>query len=153
MSFTALFVALSRSLGMPTFLVAVTRQPEVIKENGLVVVNRHVVAGYRQASRVFIYDFYFNSIDPRHHRQVIDDVAASAMYHTNLGGLAIRQDNLDEAVHHLEIATAVSPRWAPAWVNLGVSHARLGDLDAALEAYQMALVAEPDERLHILGPV
>ena len=144
MSFTSLFVALSRSLDLPTFLVAVTRRPEVVKDGGLVVVNRHVVAGFRHASKVYIYDFYFNSNDQPHHRQVIDDVAASAMYHTNIGGMNIRMNDTDAAIHNLEIATTISPSWAPAWVNLGVARARAGDMDAALDAYQMALVAEPN---------
>ena len=143
MSFTSLFVALSRSLGLPTFLVAVKRQPEVEKDDDLVVVSRHVVAGYRSPNKIFIYDFYVTSSAPYLSRRVIDDLAASAIFHTNLGGLAIRQSNYDEALRNLEIATVLAPEWAPAWVNLGVTHGRLGDEQAAFGAYQQALVVEP----------
>jgi len=143
MSFTSLFVALSRSLGIPTFLVTVKRQPEVEKDDDLVVVNRHVVAGYRSPTKIYIYDFYITSSAPYLSRRVIDDLAASAIYHTNLGGLAIRQDNHDEALRNLEIATILAPVWAPAWVNLGVVQSRLGNEEAAFSAYQLALAAEP----------
>ncbi len=143
MSFTSLFVALSRSRGLPTFLVAVKRQPEVEKDDGLVVVNRHVVAGYRSPTKIYIYDFYITSSEPYLSRRVIDDLAASAIYHTNLGGLAIRQSNHDEALRNLEIATVLAPTWAPAWVNLGVAQSRLGNEEAAFSAFQQALAAEP----------
>ena len=143
MSFTSLFVALSRSLGLPTFLVAVKRQPEVEKDDGLVVVNRHVVAGYRTPTKIYIYDFYITSSSPYLSRRVIDDLAASAIYHTNLGGLAIRQSNYDEALRNLEIATVLAPTWTPALVNLGVVQSRLGNEEAAFSAFQRALAAEP----------
>ena len=143
MSFTSLFVALSRDLGLPTFLVSVKRQPGVEKDDDVVVVNRHVVAGYRSTTKVYIYDFYITTTAPYLNRRVIDDLAASAIYHTNIGGLAIRQRNYEEALRNLEIATVVAPDWAPAWVNLGVTYGRLGNQDAAFDAYQRALTAEP----------
>jgi len=143
MSFTSLFVALSRSLGLTTFLVSVRRQPGVEKDNDIVVVNRHVVAGYRSPNKISIYDFYITSSAPYLSRRVIDDLAASAIYHTNLGGLAIRQSNYDEALRNLKVATVLAPEWAPAWVNLGVTYGRLGNEQAAFSAYQRALAAEP----------
>lgn len=143
MSFTSLFVALSRSVGLPTFLVAVERDPAVEKDDDLVVVNRHVVAGYRAPDTIHLYDFYVTSADPYVERQVIDDLGASALYHTNIGGREIRNGSYEEAVRHLRIATTIEPDWGPAWVNLGVSLARLGRTDEAMDAYRRALLAEP----------
>lgn len=143
MSFTSLFVALSRSLGIPTFLLSVKRQPEVTKDEGLVVVNRHVVAGFRAPDKVYIYDFFVTDTSPYVSQRVIDDLEASAIYHTNIGGFAIRINDLDEAVRNLEIATALAPNWAPAWVNLGVARARLDDEPGAFDAFQHVLEIEP----------
>jgi Flp pilus assembly protein TadD len=143
MSFTSLFIALSRSVGIPTFLVSVKRQPDVEMDQGLVVVNRHVVAGYRAPTRIYTYDFYVASSTPVAGHRVIDDLTASAIYHTNIGGLAIRQGDLPTAIHNLEIATVLAPHWAPGWVNLGVAFSRLGEQKAAFDALQMALEAEP----------
>jgi Flp pilus assembly protein TadD len=143
MSFTSLFVATSRSIGIPTFLVAVRRQPEVERDAGLVVVNRHVVAGFRTPTKIFIYDFYFTTSTPYLSRRVIDDLAASAIYHTNIGGLKIREGDYHAAIRQLEVATTLEPDWAPAWVNSGVAHGRLNQPEAAFAAYQRALVAEP----------
>jgi len=143
MSFTSLFIALSRSVGIPTFLVSVKRQPDVEMDQGLVVVNRHVVAGYRAPTRIYTYDFYVASSTPVAGLRVIDDLTASAIYHTNIGGLAIRQGDLPTAIHNLQIATVLAPGWAPGWVNLGVAFSRLGEQEAAFDALQMALEAEP----------
>lgn len=144
MSFTALFVAMARSAGIRTFLMSVRREPEVDRVDDLVVVNRHVVAGYHGgASEVTIFDFFITTSGPYIQRRVIDDVTATAMYHTNLGGAAIRHGDLESALRQLEVATTLAPEWAPGWINLGVARSRLGDVDGAFDAYGQALEAEP----------
>jgi tetratricopeptide (TPR) repeat protein len=143
MSFTSLFVALSRSVGIPTFLVSVKRQPDIEMEEGLVVVNRHVVAGFRAPTRVYTYDFYVASSKPLAGHKVIDDLLASAIYHTNIGGLEIRRGDLHGAIRNLKIASILAPGWAPCWVNMGVAYMRLGDMEAAFDALKNALDAEP----------
>jgi Flp pilus assembly protein TadD len=143
MSFTGLFIALSRGVGIPTFLMSVQKTPEVDREGALVVINRHVVAGHREGRHVSTFDFYLTSDVPYTGKQVVDDVMASAMFHTNLGGKFLRAGESSPARAHLEIATVLAPQWAPGWVNLGVALARLGDTDGAFDAYRRALEADP----------
>lgn len=143
MSFTALFVAISRGLGFQTYLVAVRREPGIEKVDDVTVVNHHVVAAYQSPRRVHIFDFYATSTEPYFVNRVIDDVTASAMYHTNLGAEGIRNGDLGEARRHLEIATTLVPEWAPAWINLGVTLYRSGEVENALQAYRSALLADP----------
>lgn len=143
LSFTVLFVAMARELGMPAFLVVVDRVPEVQKDQNVVVVNRHVVAGYVETAKMHLYDFYENSEKPMVHRRVVDDVVASAMYHTNLGADGLRSGDLGKARRNLDIATSIAPEWPPGWINLGVTLARDGDRDAAMAAYQTALEMDP----------
>jgi Flp pilus assembly protein TadD len=144
MAFTSLFIAMARSLGYPAVMVAVERQPEIERQDGLVVVNRHVVAGYQAPQELYTYDFNFTGPAPIASRKILDDVLASAMYHTNLGGHAIREGNLERAVHNLELATVLAPDWAPAWVNLGVARSRQGLTESAFDALQRALEIESD---------
>lgn len=144
MSFTALFVAMSRSAGIHTFLMSVRRAPEVDRRDDLVVVNHHVVAGHRGPQEVSVYDFYVTSAAPFIQQFVIDDVMATAMYHNNLGGAAIRDGDLELAFRHLAVTTALAPEWAPGWVNLGVARFRSGDTNRALASYQRALEVEPN---------
>lgn len=142
-SFTALFVALSRSLGLPTRLMSVERVPQVERDGGLVVINRHVVAAVRSGTEVVVYDFNLSSEAPFGQRRFIDDVQASAMFHNNLGGTALREGDAPGAREHLEITTGLWPDWSVGWVNLGVTLSRLGDPMAALEAYNRALDVDP----------
>jgi Flp pilus assembly protein TadD len=144
MSFTSLFIALSRSQKLPTYLMSVKRQPEVVRDGGLVVVNRHVVAGFKTPNKVYIFDFYIRNTSPHISQRVLDDIDASAIYHTNIGGAAIRAGDSKEAVRNLEIAVVLSPRWAPAWVNLGVARARVDDIEGSFAAFQRALEVEPN---------
>lgn len=146
MAFTAMFVALSRLMGLETFLVAVTRDPpRVERDNGVVVVSRHVIAGYSHGTTLYLFDFYTESDIPHRSQRPMNDVQASAIFHTNLGGNAIREGDLESAGRHLELATLLDPGLAPAWVNLGVTRSRMGDLEGALEAYGGALRADPDQ--------
>ncbi len=139
MSFTALFIAMSRSVGIPTFLMTVRRDPDIDRDDGLVIINRHIVAAHRSGGQVTTYDFYLSSDAKFVSRRVIDDVRASAMYHTNLGGDALRNDDFEEARRNLVIATTLAPDWAAGWVNLGVTLARLDDVEGAFFAYRQAL--------------
>jgi Flp pilus assembly protein TadD len=144
LSFTALFVAASRSLGIKTFLVSVRRPPEIEKKGDLVVVNDHVVAGYYEGSRLHIYDFYVTSAVPYFQQKVIDDLGATAMYHNNMGGSEIRMGNFREAIQHLNLATRLDPSMTAAWVNLGVARHRNGNESGAIEAYNRALTIDPN---------
>jgi len=143
MSFTALFIAMSRSVGIPTFLMAVRRDPEVGRDDGLVILNRHVVAGHRAGGQISTFDFQYTSESRVVGGLVIDDVQASAMFHANLGGAALRNNDLAGALHNFEITTTLTPDWAAGWVNLGVALAHLGDVDRAFSAYRKALEIDP----------
>ena len=139
MSFTALFVAMSRSVGLQTFLIETQRDPEVGREDGLVIISRHIVAAHRSGGQVSVYDFYLSSSAPFVSGLVVDDVLASAMYHANLGSAALREGELEEALRNLEITTALTPDWTVGWVNLGVTMAHRGDVEGAFAAYRRAL--------------
>jgi Flp pilus assembly protein TadD len=143
LSFTVMFVALSRSAGLETFLVAVSREPVVDRVADLVILNHHVVAGHRTGSALVTYDFAVSDQAPVWTSGVIDDVRASAMFHANLGGNALRHDRPEQALSHLEITTTLAPTWPAGWVNLGVAASRLGDLDRAFSAYRTALEVDP----------
>lgn len=143
MSFTSLFVGLARSIGIGAFLVTVERAPEVDREENLVVVNRHIVAGYVSERNLNLYDFYLSVEAAYKDHRFIDDVTASAMYHNNHGGMALRAGDYEAAGHHLDIASRMDPNLAAAWINLGVLRSQVGDAEGALDAYRRALIAEP----------
>ncbi len=143
LAFTALFIALSRSLGLTTVLVSVNRQASTAHGEDLVVVNRHVVAGYPAAGRIVLYDFFRRPSAPYSGYRILDDVMASALFYVNFGGVAVEAGDLDTARRDLETAIRLAPSLAIAWVNLGVVRRRAGDLPGAVEAYGRALALDP----------
>lgn len=144
MSFTALFIALSRSQGLETNLVSVQKLPDIDNENGLILVNRHVVAGYRGATKTTLYDFYVTTTTPFLRRNFISDLKASALFHNNLGAEALRDSKLEMAKKQYTRATTLAPDWAPGWIGLGVCRAREGAYQEALQLYFRARKLEPD---------
>jgi len=142
-SFTALFVSLTRSIGVPTRLMSVEGVSQVGRDGDLVVINRHVVAAFSSGSDVAIFDFDLTSEDELVGRKIIDDVQASAMFHNNLGGTSLRDGDRSSALHHFRITTMLWADWPVGWVNLGVTHSHRGEDDAALGAYNRALLADP----------
>ncbi len=143
MAFTSLFIALSRSIGLETHMVEVERLPDVDEQNGLILVNRHVVAGYRGSNRVTLYDFYVTSTTPFLRRDFITDLKAIALFHNNLGAEALRADRLGPAEAHFLISTRLAPDWAPGWIGLGVCTARRSEFRKALAIYRKAQKLEP----------
>jgi len=75
--------------------------------------------------------------------RVVDDLAASALFHTNFGGDAIRDGDVEGAQRNFRLATVLAPELAAPWIGLGVTQFRQGHLEAALESYRHALEVEP----------
>ncbi len=143
LSFTVLFVALARSLGYPVQLYSVQRILGARKVESLVIVNRHVVAGYRHAGRLYVYDFSRLEKEFVGRYVPVDDVAVAGLFHTNIGAARLQAGDLEGARRELLIATRLAPNFGGAWVNLGVVERSRGDMDAAFAAYERALEVEP----------
>ncbi len=145
LSFTSLFIALGRSLDMDLRLVTVRRVAGVSERENLVVINRHVVAGFPRGTRLYAFDFYVAGSRSYVGHHVVDDVTASALFHTNLGAAALQEGDLARGRTQLELATRLDPEAAVAWVNLGVARRLAGDVEGAMEAYRTALGIVPGD--------
>jgi Flp pilus assembly protein TadD len=144
LTFTVLFVALARSVGVDATLVSVQKVPSFHRADDLVVVNRHVVAGHRTPTAWVLYDFFQTTTAPYIHQRTIPDVQASAMVHNNIGGMELRSGNQPEALRHMLLTVQLAPDWASGWVNLGVVQRRGGDQERAFASYSRALSLEPN---------
>jgi tetratricopeptide (TPR) repeat protein len=63
--------------------------------------------------------------------------------HSNLGGVLLREERLDEAATHLEEARRIRHDHAPTLSNLGVVAMRQGKLDEAAALFREALTVKP----------
>lgn len=64
---------------------------------------------------------------------------------TRLGNEAFEAANYDEAIRRYHQALAVNPKRAIVWYNLGLAHARKGELDDATRAYAQAVALAPED--------
>ncbi len=142
--FTALFLALSRSLGIDTELVQVPSVRDARQDADLVVVSRRLAVVWRSGPQRVFYDFG-NQVGPSFRgAEPVTDARGEAMYHNNLSLGWVRAGEVDRALAELQRATELDPSWADPWVNIGVIERRRGDLRGAYRAYLQALTLEPE---------
>lgn len=140
-SFTSLFIALGRSLGIPLVPGLILRG-DTEKEGELVVINTHMVALYYYSEGVTLYDFAQTRKEPIEGMSILDDLWLSAIFLNNRGVEELRSGNYDTAVAHLETAVKLVPEFVGGYGNLGVARRRQGNIDAALEVYRQALTVK-----------
>ncbi len=143
LSFTNLFVAMGRSLGIPVTTALVTRILGSEREDDLIVVNTHVVASFSESGDTTYFDF-----DRTRRRQPtalreLDDLWITALYLNNRGADELRIRHPEVAVKLFTDAVRLAPEFAAAWGNVGVARRRVGDITGAFDAYDRALELEP----------
>jgi Flp pilus assembly protein TadD len=145
LSFTNLFVAMGRALGLPVTTALVRRALASEKEGDLVIVNNHVVAVLRSGTEWVYYDFDQHSNERPTLVQPIDDLWITALYLNNRGADELRAGRADVALHLFDYATKLAPAFPPTWGNMGVARRRLGNIQGAFDAYSQALKVSADD--------
>ncbi len=145
LSFTNMFVAMGRSLGLNVTTALVKRVQASEKDGDLIIVNNHVIAAMPYTTDWYYYDF-----DRRRHDRPtlivpLDDLWITALYLNNRGADELRLGHPDIAVKYFTYATTLAPEFAPAWGNVGVARRRLGDIAGAFDAYSHALTVSADD--------
>lgn len=142
LSFSLLFVSLAREMGLPAYLLNLHQDQDFERVGDLVVVSRHLTAGYGPFADRTVLEF---DLGPDVNYQLADpitDLEALALYYSNRGAELLRDGDVAAAAGSLEIAVTLVPELAQAWVNLGVVRRRLGNLRGAEEAYVRAIDLE-----------
>lgn len=144
LSFTQLFVALSRDLGLSTYYMNIPEVQSFRRRGDLVVVSGHVTAGYGELGERHILEFGVVSRENYGRARPISDLDALARYYANRGAELLQQGDTNAALEMSRTATAVAPDLADGWANLGVALRRSGDLEGAEEAYEAAIDVDGD---------
>jgi tetratricopeptide (TPR) repeat protein len=145
LSFTMLFVSLSRAVGLQASYQSVV-VPPTWSNDGQVVVASHVNTAVRTGrGEETIVDFNIRPYQSEHRSRRVNDSYALALFYTNLGAEAMLRDDHAAALAYLREAARVRPDIAGVWVNLGVLYARHGRYEHAEAAYLRALEVDDDE--------
>ncbi len=68
-----------------------------------------------------------------------------AAIEAGFGNIAMRREQIEEALSHFQRVTELSPDYAGVWFNVGFAQRLLGHFDEALEAYRRAIRQEPTD--------
>lgn len=143
LSFSLMFVAMARHLGLDAWYQEVAVPPQWNSANNTLLVSIHinvVVEGERGAWVVDVSGE--TDARTRHLRRVGDDEAV-AQYLNNLGAEALTSTDLGRAYAYFSKAIAMAPRLSYLWSNLGVLYNRNGQVEDARDAHLTALDLDP----------
>ncbi|MGH8054100.1 MAG: transglutaminase domain-containing protein [Stenotrophomonas sp.] len=144
LSFTLLFVALAREVGLEAHVQEVGQVVTWYQEQGLIFNAGHVNAGLRVNGRIATMDLDSNVLyDSRGPRQ-ISDRRALAHFYNNRGADRLAEHDYPGARRYFDLSLQMEPRFVPAWSNLGVLNSRVNDLNAASHDFETALSINKD---------
>ncbi len=150
LSYTMMFVALARSVGLPAKFQTVDVPPTWNADADLVYVDQHVNAVVQKVrlearnNRDVVVDFNLADYQGNYPQRQITDSEVFARYYSNLAVQAMREQNPRQAFSYLKRAVLEDQRLAAAWTNLGALYSANGQLDAAEATYRHTLTLEPD---------
>lgn len=145
LSFTALFVALARHVGLDANFLEVDVPPAWnLRGHDTLVLYRHISATVRVApGRWKVVDIFPEEYDPSYPQRIISDDSAAAQYHNNLAMEQMLAGQLAVAQRHLARALEIEPGLSYLWGNLGALYRRAGRLRAAELSLVKAMRVNP----------
>ena len=150
LSFTNMFVAMAREVGIEVTYQQVEIPPNWSLEGGTYVLSRHVnviVDLGRGLTRQV--DFNIDDFHSSYDRQLISDERALAHYYSNVGVEYLQKNEPLEALRYFRKALASDHEFAAVWSNLGALYSQAEYLKYAEAAYVQALKVNPQELVAI----
>lgn len=140
LSFTNMFVAMSRYIDLDSSFQEVEMPPDWSVSGETLVFNLHINSQVNLASYSSqMVDFNMYDFRIRFERQLISDDRARAHYFSNLGVEYMLEGDTPMAFAHFHESVRSDSAFHPAWVNLGILYNREGYPNYAEAAYLQAL--------------
>ena len=146
LSFSNMFVAMAREVGLDVEYQEVDIPPDWTYRNDAFVLNRHVnvlvdlgTAGHHAV------DFNIDDFRTSYDRRTISDKRALAHYYNNMGVERMQVGDTTSALLYFRRAIADNDRrFSPAWANLGILYLRADQPAYAEAAFLEAVKANPE---------
>lgn len=143
LSFSNMFVAMARRVGLDVDYQEVDVPPDWSFKNDAFVLNRHVnVLVDLGKEGEHVVDFNMDDFRTTYDRRAIPDARALAHFYNNLAVERMQAGDTASALIYFRRATGHDPLFSPAWTNLGILYLRKGHPDYAEAAYLQALKAD-----------
>jgi Flp pilus assembly protein TadD len=145
LSFTVLFVAMARQLGLRARFNEVMEVMSWGRHGNVVWSSRHMIAEVSTSSGLVQVDF-LPELEKRYRsRRTISDERTLAHYYNNLGAEQLALGDAKAALDLFQRSQAVDSSFTPAWVNQGVAWRYLDRTEEAEASYKRALEIDPGE--------
>jgi len=150
LSFTNMFVAMAREVGIDATFQEIEISPNWSQEGDKYVLSRHVNifidlgAGYSREV-----DFNIDDFRGGFERHRISDRRALAHFYSNIGAEYLQKNEPLDALRYFRKALDTDSEFAPAWSNLGALYSHQGHFNYAEAAYVRALRINPQELVAI----
>lgn len=142
LSFTNMFIAMARDLGLEAHYQEVEIPPDwsISGQTFLIAEHVNVLVEVRNAlNRVVDFNSYDTIVDVEAESEVISDARARAHYFNNIGVEQMLAGNVELAYANLRQSVREDRTFDSPWVNLGILHRREGLAEYAEAAYLEAL--------------
>ena len=139
LSFTTMFIAMARYLGLDAKFQEVYILPVWNRKGDTVMLSRHINAVVSLPSRTMTVDFNPFSENRWFSKNLIEDNRALAQYYNNIGAEHYASGNWSDSILYFQKAIAVDSDLSYGWSNLGVAFRKTGDYQEAERAYLTAL--------------
>ena len=140
LSFTNMFVAMSRHLGLDSSFQEVDVPPDWSVADQTFILSQHINVHVALSQRVSkMVDFNMYNFRIGYDRRVVSDSRARAHYFNNMGVEHMLEGDSALALANFRESVREDGLFSPAWVNLGILNNREGYPNYAEAAYQKAL--------------
>jgi Flp pilus assembly protein TadD len=147
LSFSNMFVAMARYVGLEARYQEVDIPPDWSFQNDVFLLNRHVNVSVDLGSLgPHVVDFNIDDFKSSYDMREISDSRARAHYFNNMGVESMQAGDTASALGYFRKAIAENDRqFSPAWTNLGTLYARNGHPAHAEAAYLLALKVDDED--------
>jgi Flp pilus assembly protein TadD len=140
LSFTNMFVAMARDVGLNVKYQQVAIPPDWSQSGDTFVLNRHINVYINLGPwGGHVVDFNVDDMKANYERTVVSDDRAQAHYYNNIGVEKMQQRDARAAFLNFKRGIEADQHFAPLWTNLGTLYLRHRELVFAEASYRMAL--------------
>lgn len=148
LSFTNLFVALARQVGLEAIFQYVDVPPNWRLGSDFVSLDQHInVVVKNPYDPDYMVDFNLPDYRGNYDSELIEDHSAFSMYYSNIGVEHLKQREFQQAFLYLKKALQLDGRRPENWINLGALYSENGLYDFAESAYLYALKNSPHNQV------